>query len=359
MHPSPYDDLASVAFWRTGVAQVSPTDLERIYKKKWEIKPRFKIATAGSCFAQHITKGLREKGFNVLDLEPAPPGLPEGLHTKYGFSMYSCRYGNIYTAQQLLQLTQEVAGTFSPSDFIWQKDGRFYDGLRPAVEPDGLNTAEEVLEHRNYHISRVRLMLQSLDVLVFTLGLTEAWIHKPSGTVYPMAPGTMAGSYDESIHLFKNYTFLEVLSSLKRSMAVIRSIRKDRSLPRLLLTVSPVPLTATASGDHVLAATVYSKSVLRAAAGHLAKVNRHVDYFPSFEIITNQSARGSFYADNLRSVKAEGVDVVMRTFFSEHRAVRRSSGLSVGKLRQSAALPAERINSEDVQCEESLLEAFN
>ena len=35
---------------------------------------------------------------------------------------------------------------------------------------------------------------------------------------------------------------------------------------RLVLTVSPVPLAATASGSHVLPATIYSKSVLRAAA---------------------------------------------------------------------------------------------
>ena len=36
---------------------------------------------------------------------------------------------------------------------------------------------------------------------------------------------------------------------------------------RILLTVSPVPLTATAGDDHVLLATTYSKSVLRAGRG--------------------------------------------------------------------------------------------
>ena len=40
---------------------------------------------------------------------------------------------------------------------------------------------------------------------------------------------------------------------------------------RLLLTVSPVPLAATATPNHVLVASIHSKSVLRAVAGELAE----------------------------------------------------------------------------------------
>ena len=64
--------------------------------------------------------------------------------------MYSARYGNIYTVRQLLQLAQEVAGEWNPENYIWEKDGKFYDALRPAVEPEGLNSPEEVIEHRQY-----------------------------------------------------------------------------------------------------------------------------------------------------------------------------------------------------------------
>ena len=84
-----------------------------------------------------------------------------------------------------------------------------------------------------------------------------------------------------------------------------------------VMTVSPVPLTGTASGRHVLQATTYSKAVLRAVAGELAQKYDHIDYFPSYEVITNQAARGCFYEENLRSVRREGVEAVMNIFFQE------------------------------------------
>ena len=52
---NPYIDLPEAAFWKTGVAKSDPYALEGIYKKKFRIRSNAKIATAGSCFAQHIS----------------------------------------------------------------------------------------------------------------------------------------------------------------------------------------------------------------------------------------------------------------------------------------------------------------
>ena len=60
----------------------------------------------------------------------------------------------------------------------------------------------------------------------------------------------------------------EVVRDITTSFDALRVINPDL---RFLLTVSPVPLTATASGQHVLTATTYSKSVLRSAAGFLSQ----------------------------------------------------------------------------------------
>ena len=117
----------------------------KIFKEKIDILEDTRIATAGSCFAQHISRHLKKNGYNVLDFEPAPPGLQNDMHQKYGFSMYSARYGNIYTVRQLLQLTLEAAGTSTPTNYIWEKNGRFFDALRPNIEPDGLDSLEELL----------------------------------------------------------------------------------------------------------------------------------------------------------------------------------------------------------------------
>jgi hypothetical protein len=206
------------------------------------------------------------------------------------------------------------------------------------------------VEHRRYHLSRVKLMFKRIDVFIFTLGLTEAWVRSDgkNDTVYPTAPGTIAGHYEPQLYQLRNYSCYEVVSALEEFRRVVQRLRRGRSF-RMLLTVSPVPLTATASGNHVLTATTYSKAVLRAAAGELCAGSDDIDYFPSYEIITNPAARGLFYAANLRSVRPEGVAVAMRTFT---RAQRQRA------LCQSTTDPNAGRARADVQCEEALLEAF-
>ena len=364
---SPYSDLPKNRFWRSGVAEEHPSSVRDLYKRKFEIDRTTRVITAGSCFAQHIGKRLKGRGFKVLDYEPAPPGVSPETAQRFGFDIYSARYGNIYLVRQLVQLAREAVGQWKPTDAIWSRDGRYFDALRPNVEPEGLDSIEEAAAHRAQHLIAVRRLLGDGDLLVFTLGLTEGWVHRESGTVYPTAPGTIAGSYDPNIHVFKNFTFSEILEDFLEFRALVRSVNPAA---RFLLTVSPVPLTATASGDHVLVATTYSKAVLRAVAGQLSSQLDDVDYFPSFEIISSPWSRGFFYESNLRSVSPAGVDAVMRIFFAEHdpegARVEPSSPVDEALQRREARIQQRRAmrrregrNRDDVVCEEAMLEAFS
>jgi hypothetical protein len=351
MRDHPYQDQPRWAFWKTGVSQEDPYAIEGIYAKKFDIPHDTKIATAGSCFAQHISRHLIKNGYNVLDVEPPPPALPKELHGQFGFGIYSARYGNIYTVRQLNQLAQEAAGCYSPQDYIWDKEGRYYDALRPAIEPEGLDSAEEVVEHRIHHIERVRFMFENLDLLIFTLGLTEMWVNKESGTVYPTAPGTLIGHFNEDLHTFINAQYKDVISDFNDFQRALKRIRAGRPF-KVILTVSPVPLTATASGKHVLVSTTYSKSTLRSAAGLLSTNQNHIDYFPSFEIVANPRLCSTAFEDNLRSVKDEAVENVMKHFFSEHPPIQGKQDRHTRSGRLSR-------NKIETQCEEALLEAFS
>ena len=238
----------------------------------------------------------------------------------------------------------------------WEKQGRFYDALRPTVEPRGLASPEAVMAHREHHLGKVKTVLSTADVFIFTFGLTEAWACRRSGTVYPTAPGTVAGTYDPAAVVFKNFTYSEVIADFLAFREIVRSVNPQ---VKFVTTVSPVPLTATKTENHVLVATNYSKAVLRAVAGELTDTYDDIDYFPSYEIIAGVQARGFFYESNLRSVNDEGVNVVMRSFFAEHRDPagqddREGTGRSVAFARSVRR----RRNREDVVCEERLLEAF-
>jgi hypothetical protein len=88
----------------------------------------------------------------------------------------------------------------------------------------------------------------------------------------------------------------------------------------MILTVSPVPLIATYEDQHVLVSNTYSKSVLRAAAEEISRRHSMCEYFPSYEMITGHHNQGAWYEADLRSVRAEGVEYVMHTFFKHYAA---------------------------------------
>ncbi|KAK0329975.1 hypothetical protein LTR94_034641, partial [Friedmanniomyces endolithicus] len=56
-----------------------------------------KVATMGSCFAQHISRRLQASGFNYFVPEAAPASLSAAEAKAANYGVFSARYGNIYT----------------------------------------------------------------------------------------------------------------------------------------------------------------------------------------------------------------------------------------------------------------------
>lgn len=372
MIDNPYVGLDKSAYWKTAVADLPPRKISELARAKKKIGPQDVVATAGSCFAQHISRRLREKGFNFLDVEPAPEALRSEHRARFGYELYSARYGNIYTSTQLRQLISRMFGDFQPADAVWKTDGRYYDPFRPSIEPAGFRSEREALDIQKSHLAAVRRMFETANVFVYTLGLTETWRSKVDGAVYPTCPGTHAGQFDPKKHEFVNLTMSEVLADLR---FVLEKVKKINPAIRFLLTVSPVPLTATASGRHVLTATTYSKSVLRAAAGQLVDEMEEVDYFPSYEIVTSPVFRGAAYSENMRTVTTAGVDFVMQSFFREfcrqesptERSVNTVDRIEAASLwslgsedpvRPSQPRKRKKRNIEEILCDEERLESF-
>ncbi len=364
---SPYAGLPRRAYWRVAVAGRAPGDPGDLYEPRFPVTREMRVVTAGSCFAQHVGRTLREAGFDVLDAEPLPR-VSDAVAQLYGYRLYSARYGNIYTARQLAQLFDEAEGRLAPADPVWRRGESFHDAQRPNVEPEGLASAELVMAHRRAHLAAVSEVFRRADLFVFTFGLTEAFVHRESGTVYPTAPGTIAGSFDPEIHAFRNYTVDEVVADFEHFRERLHAVNPGA---RFLVTVSPVPLAATASGLHVEVATAYSKAVLRAACGILTARHADVDYFPSYEIITSQSAGGAFYAEDRRSVTEAGVATAMGLFMRaqgveiESAPRVKGEGKADGAPRRAGAGPRPKKGGKrrgrgrgEVVCEEELLEAF-
>lgn len=359
---NPYKQLPTKSFWRSAVADHSMFEIADLWEPKFGIWPQAPVSTFGSCFAQHIGRALKQRGFNWLITEPPPYGMSAASAREFNYGVFSCRTGNIYTTSLLRQWASWALGKSAPPDEFWQASGRIYDPFRPAVEPGGFESVEEMRRSRQATIEAFRACIERSHCFVFTLGLTESWVNADGGYEYPMCPGTIAGEFDASRHAFVNMDMFKVRENLVAAIQMMREVNKNL---RFLLTVSPVPLTATNSNKHVLVATMYSKSVLRAVAGFLADNNVVIDYFPSYEIINSPVFRGSFFAPNQRNVTAHGVNFVMDHFF-DGLAKRTGGGAAAQGARPGAppvAKPAVKSagqskNDADEVCEEELLDAF-
>lgn len=364
MGDHPYASAPDRNFWRRSVANCRPELVDPVGEFPAWIKPETKVATAGSCFAQHIARHLRKSGYNYYVTEGGHPILPESIRAKNNYGVFSARYGNIYTARQLLQMAERAYGRYVPGEDVWKEaEDVFLDPFRPSVQPGGFVSELEMRMDREQHFAAVRTMLETLDVFIFTLGLTECWAAHEDGAVFPICPGVEGGTFDSSRHFFYNQTVDDVISDMTAFLMLLARINPTA---RVILTVSPVPLAATARQDqHVLTATTYSKSVLRVAADTLASRFDHVAYFPSYEIITGTFTRGAYYADDLRNVLESGVSHVMGLFMKHAAAADEpSAGLPVAEQEQQASTPAQHLPSSvalaaeliQVECDEATLD---
>lgn len=303
---NPYSDRPDWAFWSRSVAGRSASGVDPMLDAPFHISRTDAIATAGSCFAQHIARTLKDQGYGYLVTEPAPEGDP--APETYG--VFPARFGNIYTARQLLQTFDRAYGLFEPEERAWTlKPGVLVDPFRPRIQPQGFASLDELESDRARHLERVRAMFEDCDVFIFTLGLTEGWRSRRDGAVYPLAPGVAGGEAGPD-HEFHNFSAAETTADLRSFLGKLRTVNPG---VRVILTVSPVPLIATYEPRHVLAATTYSKAVLRVAAEEVARAEPDVCYFPSYEIVTGPQAKG-FFAEDLRSVTEAGVTRVMQVF---------------------------------------------
>ncbi|WP_232630078.1 GSCFA domain-containing protein [Methylobacterium sp. Leaf118] len=353
---NPYAGLADHAFWDRSVGALPLFALDPMagvpVPADFRLTRQTRIATAGSCFAQHIADRLQAGGYHYLVTEDAPDGLsPEAARAR-NYRLFSARYGNVYTARQLRQLMERAYGRFAPVDTAWTRpDGRFADPFRPRIEPDGFESPESVEADRQQHLARVRQLFETLDVFVFTLGLTEGWQAASDGAAFPLSPGVAAGTFDPERYVFDNQPVEAVIADLTAFADALHAVNPAA---RLILTVSPVPLVATYMRRHVLQSTVHSKAVLRVAAQSLADRRDDTLYFPSYEIVTSPEGAFRYLESDLRSVSQDGVDHVMRVFFRHLTEGGQADALPTSS-RSLHAARREFAQQAAVVCDEELL----
>jgi hypothetical protein len=308
-HDCPYNDLPERAFFRNDILRQGNLDVAP--EANFQLTPDSRVVSAGSCFAARIATFIQSSGVNYLKSDDRLASrLPEIQEETD--SLFSLRYGNIYTARHLLQLLQRSVGllTVTPPTTL-DKKGRHRNLFRPSV----LSYASlDVLQADDAaHLANVKELLGQADLFMFTLGLSEQWIDRVSGLSLPSTPGCGYGDFDKDQHYFHNSSLDEVRDELLQVFALLEKIN-----PRLkiLLTLSPVPLVATYEQTSAVEATFYSKSLLRQAIDSAIKTwaKNNITYFPSYEIVTNPHVISENFESDMREISEAGVKRVMKHF---------------------------------------------
>ena len=350
---NPYINLPRRQYWASYSAYLKANNgLHKVlWEPKFSISQQDKIVTFGSCFAQHFNQALIQNGYNWLCTEDLPASVDNKLAKDLGYRIFSCRTGNIYTTSMLNQwIDWSLALEELPTE-VWQYNDKFYDPIRPVVEAQGFESVDEMQVMRRFTCQRFAQCIREADVFVFTLGLTEAWINLNTNLEYPICPMAIGVGESQQQAQFVNYDYTQVKYYLEQA---IEKLRSANPTVKILLTVSPVPLIATQSNNHVLVATTASKSILRAVCASVVGNHDYVDYFPSYEIISNPFKQQDYYASDRRKVCPDGVDFVMQHFFEAIQTKRAVTG--VNQAENSA--PMIQKKSERNFCEEELLTAF-
>jgi hypothetical protein len=210
------------------------------------------IVPFGSCFAANITKYLQERNYNVP--------------TKVGNRAYVTRMGDGIVHTHAIRQQFEWAWLNKvPQSELWH----------------GYKAQEFGYDEK------IRLVTKELfdrtEVFIITLGLSEIWYDEPTGEVFWRA--VPSHRYDPERHKFRVSSVDENKANLS---AILQLIRIYRPAAKLILTLSPVALTATFRPVSCVTANAASKAILRAALDEFLRTanDGNVFYFPSYEIVT-------------------------------------------------------------------------
>lgn len=247
------------------------------------------VTTFGSCFAEHISKYLNERGYSSV------PG--------NGVVSFKAGVNNTFAIKQLIDWTYN--------------DKKFLEETWHKSDKTIINRDEKIRQTTLKRFSKT-------SVFIITLGLSEIWYNKKTGDAFWRA--VPEENFDKNLHGFRVSSFEE---NKKNISFIYNEIIKNNPSAKIIFTVSPVPLVATFRDASCISANNVSKSILRAAVDEFYRdnngpKNKNLFYWPSYEIVekifpitvgdgSSKGERGPYIGDN-RHIKPDCVQKIMSLF---------------------------------------------
>jgi hypothetical protein len=282
------------------------------------LSPGAKIFAMGSCFAVEIRKALRAQGYAVypdypsLSFDPrtqAPARLPERDNINH--------YDTFVIRQEIERALERQQ---------WSPDGFWALERHRLTRIKGWKTVHQDPYRRDIYAADpdhladlsarlgrcIETGLESADVVIITLGLTECWQNSANGLYVALPPRDEKDEIFPRVK-FRPTTFKENYENLG---AIVDGIGAAYPSKQIVLTVSPVALSKTWTGEDVVVANLTSKTTLRAAVGQLCRERPQLIYWPSFEYAMGHDV----FKEDGRHVREDAVERIVGAFLETHSA---------------------------------------
>jgi hypothetical protein len=264
------------------------------------IRPGASAFTIGSCFARNVEEELERHGLTVPTRSfYAPPAeAPNRPNT--------------------------LLNEFNPATMAQRIDLATRQALPDPATLAGPDTATiDLLLHTGAPVTRARALarrddiaavyrhLATADFVVLTLGYIETWVDREADTVLNRVPPPDLRKAFPGRYVYQRMSLDQVLTRLNPAMEQL-----GQTGAKVVLTVSPVPITRTFEPVDCVVANEFSKAILRIAAGVLARTHAHVDYYPSYEIVRS-GGLAAYIEDHVHvreEVVAEVVSHMVQTY---------------------------------------------
>lgn len=301
--------------------QAAPT-----FSPSFMLAPGEAVFTIGSCFARNVERYLELKGYDVpmRRLDVVGSGIVEtGEATGNVFNNYG-----VPSILNELEWAVDPSKPFDPATCLLEASpGKFIDlhltSLMKAVPLENALARRARIRQGMASVARCR-------IVIMTLGLVEVWYDAQSMRYLNIAPPKQAVKQFPGRFTLHVMSYAEIINTLNRIVALLSEYGPKEQ--RIILTVSPIPLGNTFTGQDVIVANTYSKSALRAAAQEICANHKHIDYFPSYESFI-LSDRKIAFQDDMRHAQRSMVEFNVNRMIAAYSG-RNSGSASLGRAEE-------------------------
>lgn len=242
---------------------------------KGRIDYNSKIVTLGSCFAENITKRLAAAKFCVK-------------HSPVGILFNPASIASTLTA--FAERSAVDCGRIVRRSEGWVSLDCHSELAMP--------TEEEAIKTLQNAIDEGHKLLRSATCVIITFGTAWVYEHIATGRV-------VANCHKQPSREFcrRRMSVEEIITLFKPLM---EGVLRDK---HIIFTVSPIRHTADGLTENCV-----SKAILRLAADTLSSTYDNADYFPAFEIVTDDLRDYRFYAEDMVHPSAQAVEYIWQRF---------------------------------------------